>query len=224
MSRPPRSDLTDVPQHVIQRGNARLPCFHDDNDRRRYLFALDTMASRYECAVHAYVLMTNHVHLLVTPNVLGGVSRMMQGIGRCYVAEFNARHARTGTLWEGRYKSCLVDAEGYVLACYRYIELNPVRAAIVATPSDYVWSSHLTNSGRKANSFLHPHDAYLALGSMPESRAMHYENLFRDALPDARVREIRNHVQQQRPLGTAPFRAMVSREIRRQTGRGSESL
>jgi len=126
MPRLPRPDIAGIAQHVVQRGNDRMPCFLDDTDRRRYLTALREMSLRYGCDIHAYVLMSNHVHLLATPATVGAVSRMMQGVGRLYVAEFNARHRRTGTLWEGRYKSCLVGGERYVLACHRYIELNPI--------------------------------------------------------------------------------------------------
>jgi len=125
MARLPRLDLTDVPQHVIQRGNDRRPCFLAEPDYRRYLRGLQEASLECRCQVHAYVLMTNHVHLLVTPTFRGGVSRMMQQLGRGYVGYFNAAHRRTGTLWEGRFKASLVDSERYVLTCYRYIEMNP---------------------------------------------------------------------------------------------------
>ncbi len=215
MSRQPRPDLADVPQHVIQRGNDRMPCFYDDDDRQLYLAALSKMAIRYSCAIHAYVLMTNHVHLLVTPVSMGGVSRMMQGIGRWYVAEFNIRHGRTGTLWEGRYKSCLVDTECYVLACYRYIELNPVRAAVVADPSDYTWSSCATNSGKQSSGLVRPHDAYLALGDTATLRHAAYRELFRDAMSDEQLRDIRTHTKQQRALGSTGFQRMVAAKLGR---------
>jgi putative transposase len=125
MARQPRFDLPDIPQHVVQRGNNRLPCFLDDNDRRRYLNLLGEALLATGCALHAYVLMDNHVHLLLTPPEAGAISRLMQKLGRAYVGQFNARHRRTGTLWEGRYKSCLVDSASYVLRCCLYIDLNP---------------------------------------------------------------------------------------------------
>jgi putative transposase len=128
MARLPRPDLAGVPQHVVQRGNNRMLCFLDDEDRQRYLQCLRAALPRYDCELHAYVLMSNHVHLLLTPARAGAVSRLMQTFARNYAGLFNGRHGRTGTLWEGRYKSCLVDSEHYVLRCYRYIELNPVRA------------------------------------------------------------------------------------------------
>jgi REP element-mobilizing transposase RayT len=141
MARLPRLDLPGIPQHIVQRGNDRQACFADAADYLRYRQELGEAALRYGCALHAYVLMTNHVHLLTTPHEPGGVSRMMQAIGRRYVGGFNARYRRTGTLWEGRFKSALVDSEHYALACYRYIELNPVRAGIVTSPRDYRWST-----------------------------------------------------------------------------------
>ena len=128
MARLPRFDLAGVPQHVVQRGNNRLPCFLDDEDRQRYLQCLRQALLRFGCRLHAYVLMSNHVHLLLTPDEAGGVSRLMHTFARNYVGSFNGRHGRTGTLWEGRYKACLVDSGRYFLACSRYIELNPVRA------------------------------------------------------------------------------------------------
>ena len=130
MARLPRLDLPDIPQHIVQRGNNRLPCFLDDGDRLRYLQALQEALMTTGVQLHAYVLMDNHVHLLATPAAAGDIGRLMQRLGRQYVGLFNARHRRTGTLWEGRYKSCLVDSERYVLTCQRYIELDPVRARI----------------------------------------------------------------------------------------------
>ena len=210
MSRPPRLDIANVCQHVIQRGNNRAPCFSDEIDRRRFLELLSEMAARYGCAVHAYVLMTNHVHLLATPTATGALSRMMQGIGRLYVAEFNQRHDRTGTLWEGRYKSCLVDTDAYVLACYRYIELNPVRAGLVAEPYAYRWSSHRANADGEHNALLQPHGTYLALGGTLETRRTAYRRLLGAAQPEAELRDIRLHTQQQRAFGTDRFQAMVT--------------
>ena len=215
MSRLPRPDLADIPQHVVQRGNDRMPCFHDDDDRRRYLTTLHEMACRYACTVHAYVLMTNHVHLLATPQSAGALSRMMQGLGRVYVAGFNVRHRRTGTLWEGRYKSCLVDNERYVLTCYRYIELNPVRAAMVADPAEYSWSSFSANALGTDCAIIRPHLSYVALGATPAMRRDAYRKLVHLAISDDDLVEIRAYIQQQRALGTDQFRAMVERKLGR---------
>ena len=147
MARLPRPDLAGIPQHIVQRGNNRLPCFLDDEDRQRYLQLLLEALGRFGCRLHAYVLMDNHVHLLMTPGEASAVSRLMHTFARNYAGLFNHRHGRSGTLWEGRYKSCLVDSDGYFLACSRYIELNPVRAWMVAEPADHPWSSHRTNAG-----------------------------------------------------------------------------
>jgi putative transposase len=156
MARLPRIDLPGVPQHVVQRGNNRLPCFLDDGDRLRYVHLLADALVRFACELHAYVLMDNHVHLLLTPRSPGAVSRLMHTFSRNYVGLFNARHGRTGTLWEGRYKACLVDSEAYVLVCSRYIELNPVRAAMVEAPGQYRWSSHGALAPWPAGSIDHP--------------------------------------------------------------------
>ena len=146
MARLPHFDLAGVPQHVVQRGNNRLHCFLDDEDRQRYLQCLRQALLRCGCKLHAYVLMCNHVHLLLTPDEAGGVSRLMHTFARNYVGSFNGRHGRTGTLWEGRFKSRLADSGRSFLACSRYIELNPVRAWMVAQPNECTWSSHSANS------------------------------------------------------------------------------
>jgi putative transposase len=215
MARLPRPDLPGIAQHVVQRGNDRMPCFFDDADRHLYLTALREMSLRYGCAIHAYVLMSNHVHLLVTPDSAGAVSRMMQGIGRIYVAEINARHRRTGTLWEGRYKSCLVDGDRYALACYRYIELNPVRAAIVAKPAEFPWSSHHANADDGVNPILRQHSSYRSLANSDEERRHAYRALFDEVLSSKDVSEIRAYIQQQRALGNDRFQAMVERKLGR---------
>ena len=209
MARLPRFDLAGVPQHVVQRGNNRLPCFLDDEDRQRYLQCLRQALLRFGCRLHAYVLMSNHVHLLLTPNETGGVSRMMHTFARNYVGSFNGRHGRTGTLWEGRFKACLVDSGRYFLACSRYIELNPVRAWMVAQPGEHPWSSYGGNADGHVDSLLTPHSEYLRLGSDPASRASAYRALFTEVLPDQLVDEIRIHLQQQKVLGTDRFRSWV---------------
>jgi putative transposase len=215
MARLPRPDLAGIAQHVVQRGNDRLPCFYDDDDRRRYLTALQHVAQRYACLIHAYVLMTNHVHLLATPSAAGAISRMMQTLGRLYVADFNGRHRRTGTLWEGRYRSCLVGGARYVLACHRYMELNPVRAAIVAQPSGFPWSSYAPNATGRPDAVLRPHPDYLALAGSNEQRQAAYRTLFDEVLPPKQIAEIRVYIQQQRALGSDRFQAAVERKLGR---------
>ena len=195
-----------------------MPCFLDDDDRQRYLQYLLQALRRFEVRLHAYVLMSNHVHLLLTPSVAGALSRMMHAFGRNYVGLFNGRHGRTGTLWEGRYKACMVDSESYFLACSRYIELNPVRGWMAANPAEYPWSSYASNALGKESALITPHACYVALGSDPTARASSYRALFSDSFPDALLQEIRMNVQQEKVLGTDRFRAWVTAR----TGKFSE--
>ncbi len=218
MARLPRPDLAGVPQHVVQRGNNRMPCFLDDEDRHRYLQCLREALVRYGCELHAYVLMSNHVHLLLTPAEAGSISRLMQTFARNYAGLFNGRHRRSGTLWEGRYKSCLVDSERYVLSCYRYIELNPVRAWMVDDPAAHPWSSYSANALGRSNPLLRPHAAFTALAVEPAARAQAYRVLFAQALSDESVAEIRIYLQQQRALDTERFQARVAAELQRFAG------
>ncbi len=209
MARLPRLDLPGIPRHVVQRGNDRHACFADERDYRSYLIELHDAAHKHDCAVHAYVLMTNHVHLLVTPSRQGALSRMMQAIGRRYVGCFNARYRRTGTLWEGRYKAALVDSERYVMCCYRYIELNPVRARMVPTPTDYPWSSHAHNAHGEHSAMLTPHASYLKLGSTPRERQAHYRALIAEQLDAQTIEELRQYTQQQRAWGSERFQQQI---------------
>lgn len=218
MARHPRPDLPGIPQHIIQRGNNRLPCFLDDGDRHRYLTVVAQALTRFGCRLHAYVLMTNHVHLLITPPESGALSRLMQTFSRNYVGLFNGRHGRTGTLWEGRYKACLVDSDHYLLACMLYIELNPVRAWMVELPDDYAWSSFRSNAHCHHDLLLTPHDTYQALAPDPASRRVAYRQLFEDALPAGLVTEIRAHLKQQRAFGGDPFKAWVEARTGRFSG------
>lgn len=172
-------------------------------------------ALKYGCVVHAYVLMTNHVHVLMTPRELGAISRCMQALGRRYVAYFNGRYRRSGTLWEGRYKSCLVDNQTYLLTCYRYIELNPVRAAMAASPAEYAWTSYHSNALGKPDPLIQPHPEYLALAALPEQRQAAYRDLFLNVISDDRLEQIRSHLQQQRALGAARFQAAIEAELGR---------
>jgi putative transposase len=164
MSRHPRFALTDLPLHVVQRGNDRQPCFFEERDYRVYLRALTEASAQCSVIVHAYVLMTNHVHLLVTPTVVGAVSRLMQSVGSRYVWYVNASRQRSGTLWEGRYKACLVSRDEHVLMACRYIDFNPVRAGMVRHPSDYCWSSYAALTEARIDPLVRPHDALLQLG------------------------------------------------------------
>lgn len=178
MARLPRLCLPGVPQHVVQRGNNRHACFFTDQDYPRFLDTLQHSAERFEVKVHAYVLMTNHVHLLLTHARAGAVSRMMQSLGRSYVRYVNEHYQRSGTLWEGRFKSTLVDTERYFLAVSRYIELNPVRAGMVEHPMNYPWSSYRSNALGESTELLTPHPCYLTLGGSDHQRQVCYRGLF----------------------------------------------
>lgn len=209
MARLPRLDLPGIAHHIVQRGNDRQACFADDADYLHYRQELGEATLKHGCALHAYVLMTNHVHLLVTPNEAGAVSRMMQAIGRRYVGCFNARYRRTGTLWEGRFKAALVDSDRYLLTCYRYIELNPVRAGMVVQPLDYRWSSHHCNARGTDEARITAHQCYVGLGSSPIERQETYRALFDHAVLSEDTEALRAHTNQQRALGSERFRAQV---------------
>jgi putative transposase len=215
MPRRPRIDLPGIPQHVVQRGNDRRRCFFDHADYARYLDALRELAPPAGCTVHAYVLMANHVHLLVTPLEPAGVSRLMQALGRHYVRYVNDRHQRTGTLWEGRFKACLVDSERYVLACYRYIELNPVRAGVVGSPNEYAWSSYRSNAMAVPDGLTRPHAVYDALGRDTCARTRAYRSFVMDRGDDSELDEIRSYTQRQHALGTAAFQAELESRLGR---------
>ncbi|ABM58140.1 protein of unknown function DUF1568 [Verminephrobacter eiseniae EF01-2] len=177
MARLPRLTLPGYLHHVMQRGNNRQPLFVDGEDFRALLALLADNAPRCGVAVHAYVLMANHFHLLLTPGTQDGLPQLMQALGRRYVQYFNRRHARTGTLWEGRYRSTLLQAERYLLPCMVYMDLNPVRAALVAQAADYPWSSHAHWRGLRNDRLLTPHALYWALGNTPFAREAAYAAL-----------------------------------------------
>ena len=206
MARKPRFCLPGVPQHVIQRGNNREPCFFAEDDYHRYLGDLEASLRRNDCRLHAYVLMTNHVHLLLTPMSGHGVSHMMQDLGRGYVRYINRTYRRSGTLWEGRYRSSLIDSEGYLLTCMRYIELNPLRAGMVAHPGEYRWSSYAGNAQGQDDPLLSPHPVYRQLGAEPATRQHAYRELFRLHMDHGLVHAIREALNQELVLGREDFK------------------
>ncbi|MBN8432170.1 transposase [Microbulbifer salipaludis] len=212
MARLPRLGPAGIPQHVIQRGNNRQVCFCSEQDMIAYVGWLKQYSKSFGVQVHAWVLMTNHVHLLVTPLSDGAVSKMMQALGRIYVRYFNREYRRSGTLWEGRYKSCLVESEGYLLQCYRYIELNPVNANMVADPGEYYWSSYACNGFGKVSSLITPHPEYLALGRSPKERCEQYRALFSYHLDGPALEEIRTSVNKGMALGSLRFKEEVERQ------------
>lgn len=218
MPRQPRIDLPGIPQHIVQRGNDRQPCFLADTDRIRYLQDLRDITRREYCTVHAYVLMDNHVHLLVTPMAPGQIGRLMQALGRGYVRYVNDRYRRTGTLWEGRYKACPVIDDGYVLRCQRYIELNPLRARIVADPGDYRWSSHRGAALAEPDPLVHPHRAWLALGPDQPTRQRAWRDLVTEAVDPGETDAIRLHLQRQHLYGPERIRRDIETRLGRTVG------
>jgi len=178
MPRCARVILPDIPVHVIQRGNNRQDCFYSFRDYRLFLTWLHDYAALSGCRVHAYVLMTNHFHMLLTPSKADSAGLLMKRLGQHYVQYFNRSYKRSGTLWEGRYRSSLVLEDDYLLACYRYIELNPVRAGIVQHPSQYQWSSYRHNGLGENSDLISPHQNYLDLGRTEFERRKNYRTLF----------------------------------------------
>jgi putative transposase len=209
MPRRARLSLPGIPWHIIQRGNNRSACFFADADYRLYLRYLGEFSAKFHCALHAYVLMTNHVHLLATPRSPPGLPKMMQAIGRVYVQYFNGKYRRTGTLWEGRYKAAIVDDERYLLTCMRYIELNPVRARMVASPGQYAWSSFRANACGDADELVSPHTTYARLAAAPEERQRAYRTLFRSSISEEDLCLIRDATQHAWALGNAAFRMKI---------------
>lgn len=222
MPRKPRFVLPGVPQHIIQRGNNREPCFYSTEDYRRYLELLKEAADRNDCCVHAYVLMTNHVHVLATPFSPHGISHLMQDLGRKYVRAINHIYRRSGTLWEGRYKASLVDSEAYVLTCMRYIELNPVRANMVVHPGEYRWSSYAANGQGQADALISPHPLYAQLGHDPLERQAAYRELFRVHLDPDTLHAIRGALNEELVLGREDFKEKIEQMTRRQVRRGKD--
>jgi putative transposase len=209
MPRPLRLILPGVAVHIIQRGNNRVACFRNDSDYLIYLGHLRQLSEKYDCAVHAYCLMTNHVHLLLTPGAAGACTALMRDLGQRYVQYFNRRHERSGTLWEGRFRSCIAESAHYVLGCYRYIELNPVRAGIVDHPTGYLWSSYAVNSGMRSDPLVTPHAEFAALAGDAERRCAAYRGLFEQQLDAVLQEAIRAATNAGYPLARNAFKAKV---------------
>lgn len=207
MPRRARVTLPNVPHHIIQRGNNRSVCFFADEDYRQFLIWLELYSLEYDCHVHAYVLMTNHVHLLISPATSNGLAKLMKSLGQRYVQYINRKYSRSGTLWEGRFKSCITGEDDYVLSCYRYIELNPVRANMVQHPADYFWSSYRANERGEESQLTSPHDAYLSLAKNDEGRQRQYREIFNSELCPNMVDQIRAATNSNYALGAEKFRA-----------------
>ena len=221
MARLPRFVIPDQPQHVIVRGNNRSEIFCADADYQFYLEKLQLACDKHDCKIHAYVLMTNHVHLLITPQEENSLSKAMQMLGRYYVQYYNYTYQRTGTLWEGRYKATLIDSEAYLLTCMRYIELNPVRANMVDHPSDYPWSSYLYNALGNANEWVSPHLEYLRLGKKGEARQAAYRQLFKYHIAESSMDEIRGATNKAWVLGNDRFKKRMQKQLERRVEPGA---
>jgi putative transposase len=209
MARRLRYILPGVALHIVQRGVNRAMCFRGDADYLVYLSHLRQLSLKYGCAIHAYCLMTNHVHLLLTPDTPESCIRLMRDLGRRYVPYFNRRHQRTGTLWEGRFRSCIVESARYVLACYRYIELNPVRAGMVDEAGAYLWSSHAANTGARHDASLSPHAELEALSAKLDRRCAQYSALFADRMDESSLQAIRDATNSGYPLVSKRFKERV---------------
>ena len=215
MARLPRLTVPGYPHHIIQRGNNRQAIFSGPADYELLLSLIDEHARKQQVAIHAYVLMSNHFHLLATPETAEGIPQMMQAVGRRYVRTYNLRHARTGTLWEGRYKSTLIQAERYLLACMVYIDLNPVRAGMVAEPANYPWSSYQHYSGRKVDKLITPHPLYWELGNTPFAREQAYTELVRTGISDQQKRALTDSALRGWALGEPDYVADLQRRTER---------
>ena len=221
MARLPRLTLPGYPHHVIQRGNNRQAIFSSPADYQTLLDLLRINAEKFGVAIHAWVLMTNHFHLLATPQTADALPQMMQAVGRSYVRYFNDAQGRTGTLWEGRYKSTLIQTDRYLLACMAYIDLNPVRAGLVAQAADYAWSSHGHYIGRKTDKLITPHPLYWELGNTPFAREAAYADLVRAGVSDQQRADLTQSVLSGWALGEGDFVADLQKKTARRVAKGA---
>lgn len=216
MARQPRLVLPDQPHHVLQRGNDNQPIFRDDDDHRRFLEFLRESAKFYRVAIHAYVLMPNHVHLLATPADEDGLAAMMQKVGRLYVPWFNNKYGRSGTLFQGRFRTSVIDANAYFLACVRYIELNPQRNQLAFDPLEYPWSSYAHHAGVRPDPLITDHAKYWELGNTPFQREAAYIELAQQGMSGQELEAINAAVLKGAPLGSHAFMLELERKTKRQ--------
>ncbi|WP_415883887.1 transposase [Neptuniibacter sp. QD34_54] len=218
MPRKPRFYLPGIPVHLVQRGHSREPVFFEAEDYATYAHWLKESSKKYDVAIHAFVLMTNHIHILATAEVSESISQFMQLIGKHYVPYLNQKYGRSGSAWEGRYKASLVQEEGYFLKVMRYIELNPVRANMVELPGHYRWSSFCHNIGDREISFIKPHFIYEALGANKQERSLAYQQLFTSLLDGEDMKRIRECWKTGTPLGNDKFREKVEQRLQCKVG------
>lgn len=215
MARLPRLVVPNQPHHLIQRGVDQQLVFHETADYMFFLDCLREASRQFNVAIHAYVLMPNHLHLLATPADKDGLARMMQWIGRHYVPYFNQKYHRSGTLWQGRYRTSVLDAEHYLMLCSRYIDLNPVRAKLVAHAGDYAWSSYQHHVGIKSDPMISDHVLYWSLGNTPFEREAAYRRLIEEGLDEHEVRMLSEATLKGWALGSDQFKAGLERQVRR---------
>ena len=216
MARQPRLALPGYPHHVIQRGNNRQPIVLDETDRRMLYNLWLEESQRHKVAVNAYVLLDNHFHMLLTPPSDEAMSLMMQSVGRTYVRYFNKRHNRSGTLWEGRYKSSLIDSEGYLLTCMAYIDLNPVRAGLAESAEDFSWSSYKHLAGQSIDKLVTPHALYWGLGNTPFAREAAYAEFVAGGLSVATQKTLTESALKGRVVGRPDFLTSLEKNTQRQ--------
>ncbi len=209
MPRRPRVFLPGQPVHLIQRGHNRSKVFHGPGDAKAYLSWLQEAAAKHGLDIHAYVLMPNHVHLLASPASEEALPKALHDVNWHYTRHINAAHNRSGSLWDGRYKACIVEADAYLMACSRYIEFNPVRAGLAPDPASYRWSSHKANAEGVANTLLTPHPLYIGLGATAAARAAAYRGICKDELPGATINAIRTATNGGWALGKDAFAAKI---------------
>ena len=215
MARLPRLVVPNQPHHVIQRGNDRQTIFRETEDYAAFLGWLREAARQFKVAIHAYVLLPDHLHLLVSPSDDTGLGKMMQWVGRHYVPYFNGKYRRTGTLWQGRYRATVIDSEQYFLLCSRYIESHPVRAALVSAPEDYPWSSIAHHIGAKHDSLITDHPVFWALGNTPFDREANYKALMELGISQREADALTEATLKGWPLGSDRFKAALAKQVSR---------
>lgn len=218
MPRRSRMYLPGFTYHIVQRGNNREACFFEEDNYCKYLDLMQEVLPRYSNHLHAYCLMTNHVHLLLSPSTEKSISDLLRVVCSRYAQYVNKRYSRTGTLWEGRHKASAIDTDGYLLKCYRYIELNPVAARMVDRPEEYAWSSYSANAWQARNLLLTPHACYFGLGTNNEQRCHNYRELFRDALSPQDIHAFRKATHYSMPVGSLTFMQQIERKMGRPVG------
>jgi putative transposase len=220
MPRRARVAVAGIPWHIIQRGNNRAACFYAEEDYFYFLDRLEKESAKFGCSIHTYCLMTNHVHLLLTPQEVDSASLMMKHLGQRYVQYINRRYRRSGTLWEGRFRSCLAQHDHYVMTCYRYIEMNPVRAGMVSHPAAYPWSGYHHNARGHINNLITAHNDYLSLGNSGEQRMRVYRDMLNAVVSQEELEQIRKATNGNYVLGDKRFQQEIEYTLGRRVTPG----